>query len=252
MKRIEQNIYEHPKSFWSFVNNTNKKPPLPDTMFYNNQSLDSPQLIVNAIANLFASINCGIFLQTHQSVNFQSISDQENVTEFFTPNLIIKAAKSLKSNSTAGLDGIPSFLVKDCITTLAFPLSYIFNIALNTATFPRVWKTAKVIPVFKSGDKTDCKNYRPIAIIPNFAKIFEFTIKQTLNNAIKSIVSENQHGCITKRSTTTNLAIITHFITKSLQLGYQVDVIYLDFAKAFDSIDHTILGRSSCDLALVH
>lgn len=135
--RIEQDLHSDPKTFWSFVNNTSKKPSLPNTMFYCNQTLDTPHEIVNAFAKLFASVNCDILQPTqHHTCNLPNYAE-ENASEFFTSNLILKASRSLKPNFTAGLDGIPSFLVKDCMSALAYPLSRIFNLSLNASVFPR-------------------------------------------------------------------------------------------------------------------
>ena len=91
-------------------------------------------------------------------------------------NDIEKAVKRLKNNFAMGTDGIPAFLVKDCIGALAEPLEYIFNTSLKSSTFPDIWKISKVVPVHKSGDRSEVENYRGIAITSNFGKIFEACI----------------------------------------------------------------------------
>jgi len=88
-----------------------------------------------------------------------------------TEEEVISLTKSLKGKPTAGDDDIPENLVKQRIQLIKGPLAHIYNLLLNSGVFPDVWKTAKVRPVYKSGGKYDMQNYRPISIIPVFAKL---------------------------------------------------------------------------------
>lgn len=148
---------------------------------------------------------------------------------------------------TSGHDQIPSFLIKDCSNIFITPLLTLFNIALRTSTFPDCWKLAKVCPIHKSGDIRDIKNYRGIAIFPNFAKVFEASVYTTIYSTIKNLISTSQHGFMEKRSTVSNLTCLTKFVSDSLDKRGQVDVVYTDFSKAFDRIDHKLLiDKLSC------
>jgi hypothetical protein len=82
----------------------------------------------------------------------------------------------LKDRPTSGSDQIPSYLVRDCRHAFVKPLLKICNLVLSTATFPDVWKISKLCPVSKGGDISDIVNYRPIAILPNFAKVLEMVL----------------------------------------------------------------------------
>ena len=104
-----------------------------------------------------------------------------------------------------------------------------------------MWKDAKVVPIFKSGDKTCIENYRPIALINNFSKVFEFVIYKQIFFQVKNSLTEVQHGFYPGRSSTTNLCALTQYISSSIDSGFQTDVIYLDLSKAFDKLDHSIL-----------
>nr|CAI5854974.1 unnamed protein product [Callosobruchus analis] len=108
-------------------------------------------------------------------------------------------------------------------------------------TFPVAWKVAKVCPVFKTGNKCNIENYRPISLINIFAKVFEIVIYNRLYPSLKSQISDHQHGFVSNRSTLTNLVILTQYISEALDDNCQVDVIYTDFSKAFDRIDHGVL-----------
>src|SRR5699024_2984208 len=82
-------------------------------------------------------------------------------------------AKKIKANCVSGPDNIPAFFVIDCLEHLLKPLCHLYNLILKTASYPHVWKLSSVFPVFKSGDRANIVNYRPIALLSNFAKLFE-------------------------------------------------------------------------------
>lgn len=240
MKSIEGNLRANPKDFWSFINKTKLKPQIPDSMLINNTLLNNPNEIVNAFATMF-SIHCTATdltpFSTHNHLYNYFCNDFFQVTN----DQVLKAAKSLKATTVAGLDGIPSYIVRDCATVFCEPLCIIFNLALATGIFPQMWKGAKVIPVHKAGDKSIGENYRPIALLQNFAKVFEKTIIKIIQDSLLPVISEQQHGGVKSRSTATNLIHFTEFINAALQKGLQVDVIFLDFSKPFDRIRHDIL-----------
>lgn len=132
---------------------------------------------------------------------------------------------------------------KECAQSLTLPLTKIFNKCIMCSTFPLCWKSSKVVPIFKDGDKSEIKNYRPIAIINNFAKALEKIIHFQLYLQTNCLFSKNQHGFLPGRSTVSNLFLISQHIAFSLDHRDQTDVVYLDFAKAFDCLDHKVLHK---------
>lgn len=121
------------------------------------------------------------------------------------------------------------------------PLCALFNLILSTATFPEQWKLSRICPILKDGNPSDIKNYRPIAILSNFAKVFEMTVYTILFSKVRNFISPNQHGFVTSRSTLTNLAEFTQFVSSNIDNRGQVDVVYTDFSKAFDKVNHGLL-----------
>lgn len=97
---------------------------------------------------------------------------------------ILKAITSLKGSGSAGKDKIPPYLVKACAEHLIYPLLIIFNLSLRTATFSSAWKKTKIIPIPKKGDGRLLKNYRPIALISVFSKVFESAIHCRIFNQV--------------------------------------------------------------------
>ena len=81
-----------------------------------------------------------------------------------------------KNNLTSGTDQVPSFLLKDCASVVIKPLTFLFNLALSSFTFPNVWKIARVCSVLKSGEPSFISNYRAISIFSNVAKFVEIVL----------------------------------------------------------------------------
>ncbi|XP_063915315.1 uncharacterized protein LOC135131472 [Zophobas morio] len=156
---------------------------------------------------------------------------------------VSRAIKLLKDSQVAGDDQVPSFLVKDCSNVFVKPLMHIFNIILKTSCFPDKWKTAKIVPIFKSGDVSAVSNYRPISLLCNFSKIFERILFNQISFQTKLLVNEGQHGFTMGRSTLTNLTCYSQDISQALDNRGQLDVMYGDFSKAFDRVNHQLLLR---------
>ena len=104
-------------------------------------------------------------------------------------------------------------------------------------------KTQYITPVFKKGDRTSAANYRPVSITSHIIKIFERVVRKHVVEHMESnsFLSPHQHGFRKKRSCLTQLIDHVDNILKTLNDGNEVDVIYLDYAKAFDKVDHQIL-----------
>lgn len=132
-------------------------------------------------------------------------------------------------------------MVKGCAEPLAEPLCFLFNLSLSSGTFPIKWKEARVTPIFKSGDKNCIENYRPVSLLNSFAKVYELLLYKFIFSAIKPKITSQQHGFLPLKSTVTNLMEFSLDISTELDNGGRVDVIYTDFSKAFDKVNHDIL-----------
>src|SRR5699024_6966119 len=113
--------------------------------------------------------------------------------------------KKMKPNFTTGTDSIPAFFVKDTISCLLHPLHIIYNLIIQTGSYPKMWKTTKILTVFKSGNRNCVQNYRAVAIACNFAKVFESLLAKCLYSHVSESLNDNQHGFVRGRSTVTNL-----------------------------------------------
>ena len=118
-----------------------------------------------------------------------------------------------------------------------------FNLSLEQGTFPNHLKIAKVIPLFKSGDNTLISNYRPVSLLPLFSKILEKIVVNRLMDFINQnqILYKYQFGFRKKHNTNLALTVLVDKILSALESGEVVLGVFLDFSKAFDMVNHTVL-----------
>lgn len=248
LNNVEIKLKDDPKNFWTFVNNKNRTTRIPGKMVYNGESYETPQMIVNAFSKFFESSYLRPIDEEETVIlNFDCNVILDTSCEPITEAEILLAGKRLKNNMTSGPDGIPSFLVKDCLRILIQPLQTILNSILKASVFPEVWKIAKVCPIHKGQDRNSVSNYRPISILNNFAKILETILYNRIYVSTKHIISVRQHGFMNSKSTITNLATFSQYLCETLDRRGQVDAVYTDLSKAFDKVSHKILlQKLSC------
>ena len=153
------------------------------------------------------------------------------------------AIKNLKMSKSPGLDKISAKLLIEAGDTITPSLVLLFNLSLNTGIFPDDWKFAKVTPIYKSGEKSDCGNYRPISVIYTIAKIFEKLVYKQIITYLdeNNIISKNQSGFRSLHSTETALLSCTNQWLVNMDQGLINGVLFLDLKKAFDTVNHIIL-----------
>ena len=155
---------------------------------------------------------------------------------------IISLIKLLK-NGSSGYDSISATTVQKTATACITPLTHIMNLSLSSGIFPQELKNARVIPLFKSGDAMLSSNYRPVSVLPLFSKILE----RLMYNRLISFINKHDHLCKFqfgfREDHSTNLALIylVDKISNSLDTGEYVLGLFLDFTKAFDTVNHAIL-----------
>ena len=161
----------------------------------------------------------------------------------FTEADIVEACKSMKANSAAGPDGVPAALLKNCAEQLSQPLHHMWSKSLEQGHIPQELLAATITPIHKGGSRALPKQYRPVALTSHMIKVFERVIRKYITTFLEqnSLMASAQHGFRGKRSTLTQLLDHYDEILADLESGANVDVIYLDFAKAFDKVDHGIL-----------
>ena len=149
----------------------------------------------------------------------------------------------LDCSKAVGADDIPIYLLKKVAEYVYEPLTSIYNTCIDSSTFPDSLKIAKVIPLFKDGDRELASNYRPISLLPTISKIFEKLICDSLVYHLESnhLLFDYQFGFRKKRNTALAITDFVSRIIDAFENGQCSMGVFLDLSKAFDTVNHDIL-----------
>lgn len=241
VNKMSSTIKSDPSSFWRFVNSKKNTDSFPKHLHLGaNSSADGKEqaeFFATFFKKNFAAQQTQQLNRFHDPIQPNSGAEQFQLENQFVLNELLK----INTKKGAGPDEIHPLLLKNCAATLYWPLAHIFNESLATGSFPNKWKRCSVTPIFKKGSRSNVENYRCIAKLPTIAKFFEYLINVELKTIVADKIVPQQHGFMSGRSTTSNLLEFQQFALKSLNDGKQIDVLYTDFSKAFDIVDHSIL-----------
>ena len=159
-----------------------------------------------------------------------------------TDTEVLKILQCFKDGA-AGYDDLSPKQVKLVSASIASPLSYVMNLSISQGVFPKELKTAKVSPIFKAGDALLVNNYRPISVLPVFSKLFERIMYNRLFEYldVTKILYSHQYGFRKGFSTYMALVTLIDNLSTALENGEYAIGVFLDFSKAFDTVDHAIL-----------
>lgn len=234
-------IKENPKRFWTFIRSRQQNSSIPSSMVFNNFISNSLIDSANLFKEYFQSnFSCDDIFG--DDLTFSNILSHIDISDLqISEDDIRTGISKLSLSYRADVDGISSFLLKQCCTSLMNPLRIIFSKSLLSGYFIQKWKITTVIPIYKSGHKNEVVNYRPISKLSNISKLFEHIVYDKLFFPLKRYINPAQHGFVIGRSTTSNLAVFTRYCIDNFAQGFQVDAIYADFSKAFDRVPHNLL-----------
>ena len=167
---------------------------------------------------------------------------------------VLRVVKDINVSKSSGLDNVSSFVIKEAFTYLIPEVTYMYNLSVDSSIFPNAWKKATVVPIPKSGDLTKVKNYRPISLLPLPGKILEKLIHHQLSMYLdgNSLLSDSQHGFRKNHPTINSVAQLSNFISTKMDNSIPVLSVFVDFRKAFDSVQHPMLLEKLSHLNLHH
>ena len=231
------------KKFWSYVKATANNTRIPELVRLGDacktQHSDQSELFNSFFYNQFSDASIyDIDIDDTQSPNF--VID-------FNHSRVFEILRNLNSSKAMGPDKINGRVLKLCAQSVCKPLSTLFTKGYYSGRIPTEWKSAIVVPVHKKGKKDNVENYRPISLTSIVVKVMERIIRDELMIRCVHMIDPRQHGFLKNKSCTTQLTDFCDSLALSLNNNIRSDVIYFDFAKAFDSVNHDlILEKLKC------
>ena len=159
---------------------------------------------------------------------------------YITESKISKVLRKLKPDKSPGPDGLHPRYFKELADCINIPLCILFNFSLSNGVLPQAWKKARVSAIYKKENKKVASNYRPVSLTSIICKVMETLIRDHIveHMKINNLFSNKQYGFISGRSTSLQLLTVLDIWTEALEQGLSIDVIYMDFRKAFDVVPH--------------
>ena len=245
LDKMEISFTENPKLFWNYHKAAlHHRSALNPVILHNDKTATTPK----QKAELFNSYFCSVF----RPLKAQPITDDspllpppvEQLSDItVSEEEVAHHLAHLDPTKATGPDGIPARVLRECSYAIAPSLCSLFNHSLHTGTVPSEWKSADVSPIHKTDKKELAINYRPISLLSIISQVLERCVCNRFYEHIQDSINEAQHGFLHGRSCATQLLSTLHRIGQLLDKNTQTDILFLDFAKDFDSVDHVILLR---------
>ena len=176
----------------------------------------------------------------------QKVKDDEYINNVdIKAEKVLKQLKTLNSAKSCGPDECHPYFLKEYADKIYLPLTDIFRKTLASGEVPEDWRKANITCIFKKGNKQDPGNYRPVSLTSVICKLLESNIREAIMDHLSShkLLSDSQFGFRRNRSTVLQLLTVMEDWTEALDNNLQVDTVYLDFRKAFDSVPHKRLVK---------
>ena len=253
---IEQDIYTkerrateclktNPRYFFSYAKQFSKLKsnigPLKDTTgTIHSNPVKMANLLQDQYSSVFSNPNNPLLKDTTSSLPQPTSTFH---TFDFDENDVIEAIDEVDSCSATAENDIPAKVIKSCKTSLAKAFTLLWKDSFNCSVIPKCYKEQTIAPIHKKDSKSDPANYRPISLTSHVIKIYERVMRKNLVHYLEenNLLTNKQHGFRKGRSCLTQLLKTYDSILNNFMANDETDIIYLDFAKAFDKVDHALL-----------
>ena len=241
---LSRSYFVSPKPFWRWLNSfKGRHTPIPPLLHRDNHIIDdtSKAEAFNAYFGSVFTVDDGSDIPKLR----KDLSFQPSIIRFikFDVEEVYNELQNLNCNKACGPDLLPARLLKMTAEFIAPSLAQIFQLSLSSGKLPLDWTSANIVPIHKKGDKQLTANYRPISLTSIVVKIMERIIHRQLVCALEehNLLSDCQFGFRHKRSTVSLLLQAVHDWAGSLDRRNSTHCLFLDLAKAFDSVSHPCL-----------
>jgi hypothetical protein len=223
-----------PKEYWKLLTR-------------NSKGKETNDITIDDFCNHFKNLSTVQTDGNDESLDINSLTVNENVqlNKLFTEKEILFSINKLKNNKAAGSDNIINEFIKASSSKLLQTYTDYFNLVLNTGIAPDAWVMGNIIPIFKKGDKNNPDNYRGITLLSCLGKVFTSTINERLAKFVngEGILGEEQAGFRNGYSTTDHIFTLHSLLEMYLNKHKKVYCAFVDFKKAFDTVDRVSLWR---------
>lgn len=248
----------NPRKLWQVISNKKAENPKIIINVNDSEQIIEAAQVAEAFNSHFASIGPKLVDEIRRrSTNTEKLPNRKNnskmVLELTNEAEILEMIGQLKSHKAPGLDQISSITLKHIGPNIVKPLVHLVNLSIKSGQFPMVFKSALIRPLFKSGSKQLMNNYRPISLTSNLSKVFEKVVHKRTMKFLDAcnVLSDRQYGFRRGISTQDAIAHLTSMIYDCLDRSKPCLCIFLDIAKAFDSVDHEEMLRTLEDYGFV-
>ncbi|NWZ98260.1 PO11 protein, partial [Nesospiza acunhae] len=244
--RMATSVKDNKKCFYKYVNARRKgKTSLCSLLDKGGNLVSTDEEKAEVLNAYFASVFSGK-MTCPQDTCLPGLVDgvrEQNGPPIIQEETVKELLKCLDVHKSMGPDGIHPRVMRELANELAKPLSIIYQQSWFTGEVPDDWKLANVIPIHKKGAKEDPGNYRPVSLTSVPGKIMEQFMLSAITKNLQDGqgIRPSQHGFRRGRSCLTNLVTFYDQVTRLVDAGKAVDVVYLDFSKAFNTVSHSIL-----------
>ena len=243
-RRLVSDIKANPRAFWRYTNTRLKTRCGIGALRNGSGELECQDEKKAGILNSFFG---SVFTREDPNTAMPNLSIDGNVPEIsdvdISPTKVRLKLDALNPASSPGPDDVHPRVLRETRTTLSTPLAMLFRKSLDTGTVPHDWTLARIVPIYKKGCKQDASNYRPVSLTSVICKVLESLIRDAILQHLISndLLSNTQHGFRPKRSCSTQLVDVLDAWSKAIEEQSSLDILYLDFQKAFDSVSHRLL-----------
>ena len=237
---LVNSLNTNPKLFHGYIRRKKHGRPPVGPFKVNNSVVSGSQECAEILASAFSLV----FNGTLPEDPFPHQRSQAQMGQFvISYDAVFELLSSLDPSSSPGPDQLHPQFLRSCAGVLAFPLTIIFQRSIVTGHVPSLWKHSWVSPIYKSGSRCVPLNFRPVSLTCVPCKTMERLVARHITEYLQenNLLSARQFGFRAGHSTEDQLLLMYGKISQWVDSGYVVDVVYLDFSKAFDLVCHSLL-----------